>query len=76
MNVIEIATPGRIDVALPINIHCARMIHNVPTYAYRFEQEGTSVVFSGDTAPTDELVTLAVGANMLIHDSALTRIEG
>ena len=76
VNVIEIATPGRVDVALPIDIHCARMTHNVPTYAYRFEQEGTSVVFSGDTAPTDELVKLADGANMLIHDSALTRIEG
>ncbi len=77
VKVIEIEVPGHVDVELPMEIHCARMIHNVPTYAYRFEKEGVSVVFSGDTAPpTDELVKLADGANLLIHDSALTRIEG
>lgn len=77
VKVIEIEEPGHVDVELPMEIHCARMIHNVPTYAYRFEKEGVSVVFSGDTAPpTDELVKLAEGANLLIHDSALTRIEG
>ena len=35
--------------------------------AYRVEIQGTTVVFGGDTAPTESLVELAQGANVLIH---------
>ena len=56
VKVIEIENEGHVEVDLPMDIHCASMIHNVPTFAYRFEQDGSSVVFSGDTAPpTDKL---------------------
>ena len=39
-------------------------------YAYRFDDKhaGRSVVFSGDTAPTDNLVTLARDADLLVHE--------
>lgn len=77
VNVIEIEHEGKVEIDLPIDIHCASMNHNVPTFAYRFEQEGESVVFSGDTAPpTDKLVELSEGADVLIHDTALTPYDG
>ncbi|WP_227937431.1 MBL fold metallo-hydrolase [Alkalihalobacillus deserti] len=76
VKVIEIEKEGRVNVELPIDVHCAEMVHNVPTFAYRFDKESDSVVFGGDTAPpTDPLAKLAEGAGMLIHDACLTLIE-
>lgn len=40
-----------------------------PAYAYRFDTDHGSVVFSGDTAPTPNLVTLARGADVLVHEA-------
>lgn len=40
-------------------------------YAYRFDEmaSGVSVVFSGDTAPTQTLVDFASGAQTLVHEA-------
>ena len=36
---------------------------------YRFEDsEGHSIVYSGDTAPTDAAIRLAHGADVLVHE--------
>ena len=35
--------------------------------AYRFEAEGCSIVFGGDTAPVASLTELATGADVLLH---------
>lgn len=40
-----------------------------PAYAYRFDTDHGSVVFSGDTAPTPNIVTLARGADLLVHEA-------
>ncbi|WP_229713645.1 MBL fold metallo-hydrolase [Streptomyces fuscichromogenes] len=40
-----------------------------PAYAYRFDTAHGSVVFSGDTAPTPNLVTLARHAHVLVHEA-------
>ncbi|UUU29336.1 MBL fold metallo-hydrolase [Streptomyces sp. CA-210063] len=40
-----------------------------PAYAYRFETDHGSVVFSGDTAPTPNIVTLARNADVLVHEA-------
>jgi ribonuclease BN (tRNA processing enzyme) len=40
----------------------------VPSYAYRFDTPGRSIVFSGDTTPCDSLVKLAQGADILVHE--------
>jgi ribonuclease Z len=37
-------------------------------YGYRFDTPGRSVVFSGDTRPSDELVRMATGADILVHE--------
>jgi ribonuclease BN (tRNA processing enzyme) len=42
----------------------------VPALAYRFDTADGSVVFSGDTAPNDELIGLAGGADILVHHVA------
>lgn len=39
-----------------------------PAYAYRFDTEDGSVVFSGDTAPSENLIKMAQGTDVLIHE--------
>lgn len=39
-----------------------------PAFAYRFDTPDGSVVISGDTAPCPNLVTLAHGADILVHE--------
>ncbi len=40
----------------------------VPSFAYRFDTPAGSVVSSGDTAPSEGLVALAKGADVLVHE--------
>jgi ribonuclease BN (tRNA processing enzyme) len=41
----------------------------VPAFAYRFDSADRSIVISGDTAPSDNLIKLAQGADILVHDA-------
>ncbi|KMY54112.1 hypothetical protein AC623_09300 [Bacillus sp. FJAT-27231] len=72
VNIIEIAEPGQVESGLPIKVTAERMIHNVPTFGYRFEECEKSIVISGDTAPTDKLIPFAREADILVLDAALT----
>lgn len=45
--------------------------HAFRNLAYRFEYEGHSLVISGDTTYTPEVVELARGADLLVHDATL-----
>jgi ribonuclease BN (tRNA processing enzyme) len=50
----------------------AALVHHPPVspaFAYRFDARDRSIVVSGDTAPSDDLVTLARGADVLIHEA-------
>ena len=40
-----------------------------PAYAYRFDTDHGSVVFSGDTAPTPNVIMLARSADVLVHET-------
>lgn len=40
-----------------------------PAYAYRFDTDHGSVVFSGDTAPTPNVIRLARHADVLVHEA-------
>lgn len=40
-----------------------------PAVGYRFDYKGRSVVFSGDTAPSQSLVVAARGADLLVHEA-------
>jgi ribonuclease Z len=43
-----------------------------PCYGFRIEAEGKTVVFSGDTAPCDNILALSHGADLLIHECTFT----
>ncbi len=48
----------------------ARALHGVPALAVRIDEgRGRSIVYSGDTAPSPEILSLAKGASVLIHDA-------
>jgi ribonuclease BN (tRNA processing enzyme) len=40
----------------------------VPAFAYRFDTADRSIVISGDTTPCDNLIKLAQGADVLVHE--------
>jgi ribonuclease BN (tRNA processing enzyme) len=50
----------------------ATLVHHppvVPAFAYRFDAPDRSIVISGDTARSDNLVKLAQGADLLVHSA-------
>jgi ribonuclease BN (tRNA processing enzyme) len=50
----------------------AALVHHppvVPSFGYRFDTSDRSIVISGDTAPSDALIKLARGADVLVHDA-------
>ncbi len=53
-----------------VTVTCAVVDHPlVPlALAYRFDCPDRSIVFSGDTRPSDALVALARGADVLVHE--------
>ncbi len=49
----------------------ATLVHHAPVFpafAFRFDTDHASVVLSGDTAPCPNLVRLAQGADLLVHE--------
>jgi ribonuclease BN (tRNA processing enzyme) len=40
----------------------------IPAFAYRFDASDRSIVISGDTLPSDNLIRLAQGADVLVHE--------
>lgn len=54
----------------PLRVSTARMDHPVETYGLRLEHDDRSLVYSGDTGPTDALVELAAGADLLLCEAA------
>lgn len=42
-----------------------------PAFGYRFDAGGKSIVISGDTRPSDNLVKFARGADVLVHEAYL-----
>jgi ribonuclease BN (tRNA processing enzyme) len=41
----------------------------VPAFGYRFDSSDRSIVISGDTRPSDNLIALAQGADVLVHEA-------
>jgi len=56
-----------------VRVTAARVQHPPidDAFAYRFDLPGWSVVISGDTAPSQNLVRLARGADVLVHEVLL-----
>jgi ribonuclease BN (tRNA processing enzyme) len=41
----------------------------VPAFGYRFDTADRSIVISGDTTPSENLIKLAQGADVLVHEA-------
>ena len=62
-------TEGRFGIG-PFTVTTARMNHPVECYAARFEADGRSLTYSGDTGETDALPRLAQGTDLLLCEAS------
>lgn len=82
VSVEERAQPGVVLKANGVTVTSALVDHETvrPAFAYRFDTPGRSIVISGDTRYSDNLVALAKGADLLIHEAiyapAIDRMGG
>jgi ribonuclease BN (tRNA processing enzyme) len=53
----------------PLRIRTAPMRHPVPTLGMRIEANGSVLAYSADTGPTDQLIGLARGADLLLCEA-------
>jgi len=54
----------------PFTVRTVRVNHPVEAYAVRVEQGGRSLVYSGDTGPSEALISLARGADLLLCEAS------
>ena len=66
----EISTDGQVRRDETVTVTAALVEHPpvAPALAYRFDCPDRSIVFSGDTRPSSNLVRLARGADILVHE--------
>jgi ribonuclease BN (tRNA processing enzyme) len=67
--------PGVIFDEGGLQVRAVPVIHSTYTVAMRFDYAGKSLVHSGDTCYCPELVELATGADVLIHDACMAPAE-
>lgn len=67
----EIPGPGLVMQDENVKVTCALVPHPMvePALAYRLDSADRSVVISGDTAYSEELIALAKGADVLVHEA-------
>jgi ribonuclease BN (tRNA processing enzyme) len=67
----ELTRGGRVLQDENVTVTAALVRHPpvVPAFGFRFDTRDRSIVISGDTAPSDDLVKLAQGADVLVHDA-------
>jgi ribonuclease BN (tRNA processing enzyme) len=67
----ELSQAGTVMSDARVRVSAAVVQHPpiVPALAYRFDIGTRSIVFSGDTVARDELVQLAEGADILVHEA-------
>lgn len=55
----------------PVKVTATLVPHPIvePAFAYRFDTPGRSIVISGDTAFSENLIQLAKGADVLVHEA-------
>ena len=65
-NVVE---PGDSFQAGPFRVRTAPMRHPVPTLGMRIEADGQLLAYTADTGPTEDLIGLARGADVLLSEA-------
>lgn len=66
----EITQGGPVMQDANVKVTSALVEHPLvkPAFAYRFDCPDRSIVFSGDTRPSENLIELARGADILVHE--------
>jgi ribonuclease BN (tRNA processing enzyme) len=66
----EVSAGGPVMADANVKVTAALVDHGAvkPALAYRFDCPDRSIVFSGDTRPSENLVKLAKGADVLVHE--------
>jgi ribonuclease BN (tRNA processing enzyme) len=54
----------------PFRVESVRVVHPVDAFAVRVTAHGRTLVYSGDTAPSEALDRLAVGADLLVAEAS------
>jgi ribonuclease BN (tRNA processing enzyme) len=69
----ELRAGGRVLEDTNVKVTAAVVDHPplAPAFAYRFDAADRSVVISGDTRPSNALVALARGADVLVHEAMI-----
>jgi ribonuclease BN (tRNA processing enzyme) len=67
--------PGTFEIG-PLRITTRHMNHPVETFGFRIEHGGQALAYSADTGPTDDLVALARGADVLLSEASFTERAG
>jgi ribonuclease BN (tRNA processing enzyme) len=67
----EVSAAGTVMQDDKVRISAAIVSHPpvTPALAYRFDFRDRSIAFSGDTAPSDAVVQIAKGADVLVHEA-------
>ena len=67
----DLTKPGVVMRDDAVTVTSALVDHPLvePAFAYRFDAADRSIVISGDTAPSENLVRLARGADVLVHEA-------
>ena len=82
VHVHELRTGGEVMRDADVRVTAALVDHPpvVPAFGYRFDARDRSIVISGDTTPSDNLIKLAKGADVLVHSAlyvpAVDRLVG
>ena len=71
IHVHELTEGGAVTEDRDIRVRCAVVEHPLvsPAFAYRFDAPDRSIVISGDTAKSDNLIALARKADILVHET-------
>jgi ribonuclease BN (tRNA processing enzyme) len=71
IHVHELTAAGLVMQDENVKVTCALVDHPpvTPAFAYRFDSADRSIVISGDTHRSDNLVKLAQGAEILVHEA-------
>ena len=70
----EYAAGGSLTLGEGLTARFAEGVHYVPGYAVRIEGSA-SLVFTGDTAPSDAVIALARGADVMLSEATLDEPE-
>jgi ribonuclease BN (tRNA processing enzyme) len=62
-------TRGKIEIG-PFTVTVDHMNHPVETFGFRLEHGGQAIAYSADTGPSESLISLAAGADVLLCEAS------